>query len=219
MIYFVILIILLHVLLLVAVLWQAPAEAPHEREIHTIDAQLINPDAAPQPAAPTTPHPPTLTAHPPPLKAAPPHPKSPQPPTPTLPLQAAPSSLAPSAAAPSVAAPAAVATPDTPPPAPQAATLAATAPKNVEHLDCAVERPEYPALSRRNGETGSVLVQLIVDTQGHIESASVRQSSGHPRLDDAALQAARDSRCRPYLENGQAIRTSAVVPFRFIQDD
>lgn len=80
-------------------------------------------------------------------------------------------------------------------------------------------RPDYPAISRHNDETGTVLVQIIVDTQGRIETASLRHSSNYARLDNAALQAAQDSRCRPYVENGEAIRSSAVVPFRFTLDD
>jgi len=212
------LIALLHILLLVAVLWRHTTPAPHPVELHTIEAQLISPDAAPVPVHVESPRkPPVLKPLP---KPAPkPVPKAVPTPTP-LPLQAAPSTQAPAAAPPNVSAPAPAAPPvSAPPEAPQHATLAATAPKNVEHLECAIARPDYPALSRHNDETGTVLVQIIVDTQGRIEAASLRKSSNYARLDNAALQAAQDSRCHPYVENGEAIRSSAVVPFRFTLDN
>lgn len=107
----------------------------------------------------------------------------------------------------------------TPPTRPQPATRPAGAPVAVAHLECEIARPDYPTLSRRNGESGSVLVQLVIDAQGRITDALLQSGSGHPRLDQAALQAARDSRCLPYTQHGQAIPASAYVPFRFTLDD
>jgi len=217
--YAAVLIALLHAGLLVAVLrlHDTAVPAPHQVDLHTIEAQLISPDAAPVPVQVQSPRiPPVLKPIPKPtskpiLKA---------PPAPPLPVQAAPSTQA-ATAAPAAPTPPVTAAPAVSPPleAPQRATLAATAPKNVEHLECSIARPDYPALSRHNGESGTALVQIVVDTQGRIEAATLRKSSTYTRLDNAALQAAQDSRCRPYLENGEPIRSSAVVPFRFTLDD
>lgn len=54
--------------------------------------------------------------------------------------------------------------------------------------------PEYPAASERLGETGSVVVALLVGTDGKVTDSRVEQSSGFPRLDQAALKGL--SRCR-----------------------
>jgi len=213
------LIALLHLALLAAVLWRhtAPPPPPHEVALSTIEAQLISPDAAPVPAQVESRPQPVLKPAP---KPAPkPNPKAVPTPKPVLPVQAAPAIQVPAAPPastsppePAAAAPASVEAPPHP-------TLASTAPKNVEHLECAIARPDYPALSRRSDESGTAMVQIIVDTQGRIESATLRKSSNYARLDNAALQAAQDSHCRPYLENGTAIRSSAVVPFRFMLDN
>ena len=52
--------------------------------------------------------------------------------------------------------------------------------------------PDYPYPARRDGLTGSGIVQLEVNkTTGHVISARMAQSTGHQILDDAALRAAR----------------------------
>ncbi|MFZ5724002.1 MAG: energy transducer TonB [Pseudomonadota bacterium] len=48
----------------------------------------------------------------------------------------------------------------------------------------------YPALSRRLGETGTVLLHLHVLADGRIGEVKVLRSSGFPRLDKAAADAA-----------------------------
>jgi len=46
----------------------------------------------------------------------------------------------------------------------------------------------YPRLSRRRGEEGRVLVELLIDVDGGFREMRVDQSSGNRRLDDAALK-------------------------------
>jgi periplasmic protein TonB len=89
----------------------------------------------------------------------------------------------------------------------------------VSRLDCAIVKPAYPALSRRLQETGTAVVQLVIDEQGTIESARLASSSGYPRLDHAAWQAVLASTCSPYLRDGTAKRASAAVPFTFSLDN
>ena len=56
------------------------------------------------------------------------------------------------------------------------------------HIDTAASRePEYPPVSRRLGEQGTVLLQVLVDEKGRATEAKVVQSSGFPRLDQAAI--------------------------------
>ena len=47
--------------------------------------------------------------------------------------------------------------------------------------------PAYPPASRRLGEQGSLIVQVLVDPSGNPRDVKLIESSGHARLDDAAL--------------------------------
>lgn len=76
--------------------------------------------------------------------------------------------------------------------------------------------PEYPFISRRLGEEGSVLLQVELDAQGRVDAARIVTSSGHARLDEAALLAVRGWRCTPAQRNGQAVRSIAQQPFEFV---
>jgi periplasmic protein TonB len=72
-----------------------------------------------------------------------------------------------------------------PPPAP-----APTAPATVQpRIDLAhSSQPEYPPQSRRLGEQGSLVLQVMVDASGRITDSKLVQSSGSQRLDQAALE-------------------------------
>jgi protein TonB len=89
--------------------------------------------------------------------------------------------------------------------------MASGAPKNVAHVDCHIARPAY----RDSDESGTVDVRFIVEPTGKISHAEIRRSSGIRSLDDAALAATRQGVCRPWIENGKAMRVTATQPFRF----
>ena len=76
--------------------------------------------------------------------------------------------------------------------------------------------PAYPAPSRRLGETGVVVLRVELNESGSVAHARVERSSGHSRLDDAALAAVRTWRCTPASRNGQPVRAVALQPFNFI---
>jgi len=76
--------------------------------------------------------------------------------------------------------------------------------------------PEYPRMSQRRGEQGRVVVRVLISAEGRVVQASVRSSSGHERLDDAALKAVRTARFKPYTENGRAYQAMADIPFDFV---
>jgi protein TonB len=50
-------------------------------------------------------------------------------------------------------------------------------------------KPGYPGSALRNHEEGTVTIEIMVDESGKITEAKVLKTSGHPVLDDAALQA------------------------------
>ena len=93
--------------------------------------------------------------------------------------------------------------------------MALNAPKNVSHLDCRIVAPDYPARSKRLGETGTAYVRFVVGLAGEIEDVELKKSSGFERLDNAALEAMRASTCKPYTENGTPVRAAYTQPFDF----
>ena len=76
--------------------------------------------------------------------------------------------------------------------------------------------PTYPAISRRMGEEGKLVLRVELDENGRIDEAKVIDSSGYERLDTAALIAVRSWQCNPSRRNGQPIRAVALQPFNFV---
>ncbi len=76
--------------------------------------------------------------------------------------------------------------------------------------------PNYPAISKRTNEQGSVVLRVELDETGRIASARVATSSGHKRLDEAGLAAVKSWQCNPSTRNGVAVRAVALQPFDFI---
>jgi len=82
-------------------------------------------------------------------------------------------------------------TPVAPPaPRPTPAPIAPHEPVSVlPHVDIGASHPpDYPPVSRRLGEQGTVVLEVLVDANGHAVEAKVVQSSGFPRLDAAAVE-------------------------------
>lgn len=93
--------------------------------------------------------------------------------------------------------------PDNPPSAVRGAAAAGAAPSPAEPLpEVAARRtppPAYPESARREGRSGTVEIELLLDRRGRVQSAEVVDSSGHSDLDEAALAAVR----RWLFERGQ----------------
>lgn len=104
------------------------------------------------------------------------------------------------------------------PPAPPA-PIAPPAP-SVPHLVSGVEylrapQPVYPAISRRLGETGVVMLRVLVSEKGLPAEVLVHKSSGSTNIDEAGRQAVLRTLFKPYLENGKAIAVFVLVPVNF----
>jgi protein TonB len=76
--------------------------------------------------------------------------------------------------------------------------------------------PDYPLAARRRNETGTALLHVELDEKGQVVAATVLESSGHPRLDEAALAAVRRWRCTSAQRHGQAVRATARQAFNFV---
>ncbi len=76
--------------------------------------------------------------------------------------------------------------------------------------------PEYPAMSRRLGEQGRVVLRAELDETGRVVAARVKESSGHRRLDDAGLAAIKTWHCNAPVRDGAAVGAIALQPFNFV---
>jgi len=75
-------------------------------------------------------------------------------------------------------------------------------------------KPEYPAAARAVQASGEVNVQVTIDEQGNIISASA--VSGHPLLRQAAEQAAREAQFVPTLLEGVPVKVTGVIVYNFV---
>lgn len=94
--------------------------------------------------------------------------------------------------------------------------LPASGPKDVQKVGCRVPTPDYPRAARRQKLEGDVLLRLVIDAKGEVESVAIARSSGDESMDDAARKAVSGAVCTPYLEDGRAIavRVAQSVSFR-----
>jgi len=77
-------------------------------------------------------------------------------------------------------------------------------------------RPPYPALSKRWGEQGQVRVRVWVSADGRASQGGIAQSSGHRRLDEAALNTVLRWRFSPGMVNGLEQPMWVEVPVEFV---
>jgi protein TonB len=81
-------------------------------------------------------------------------------------------------------------------------------------------RPVYPRLSRRRGEEGLVTITCTITENGEPKNIAIKQSSGFPLLDKAALQAIQRSRFTPAQRQGVPIRSTIeqVIEFKLEEE-
>lgn len=104
------------------------------------------------------------------------------------------------------------------PPTPQTPPGEMAAPLVAPRFDAAYLNnppPPYPPLSRRLGEQGRVMVRVFVDPNGAPAQIELRESSGHPRLDDAAALAVRRWRFVPARRGTEPVGAWVLVPISF----
>jgi protein TonB len=75
-------------------------------------------------------------------------------------------------------------------------------------------QPDYPALARQVRVQGRVVLRAVISREGMIENLQV--VSGHPVLVQAALDAVRQWRYRPYVLNGEPVEVETEVTVNFI---
>ncbi len=75
-------------------------------------------------------------------------------------------------------------------------------------------RPQYPFEMRRDGISGQVVVDFIVDTTGTVRNAYAASSSQH-EFEASAVEAVSKWRFRPGKKGGRAVNTHMQVPIVF----
>lgn len=76
-------------------------------------------------------------------------------------------------------------------------------------------KPPYPALSRENGEQGSVHLRVQVSADGRAQNVQLIKSSGYGRLDRSALNAVAKYRFVPATRGGTPIAYSYTFAINF----
>lgn len=76
-------------------------------------------------------------------------------------------------------------------------------------------RPEYPRILLDKNIEGKVTLQALVDTVGRVIEVEVLASTGENLFEQAAEEAVRQCRFRPYRPGGEASEVYAVFRFSF----
>ena len=74
-------------------------------------------------------------------------------------------------------------------------------------------RPVYPAIARTAGIQGTVVVEAVISRAGSIES--LRVVSGPLMLQNAALEAIRAAKYKPYKLNGEPVEVQTTITVNF----
>ena len=75
--------------------------------------------------------------------------------------------------------------------------------------------PSYPKISRRLGEQGIVLLEILIIPDGTVKDIRLKKSSGYKRLDHAAMEAVRHWHYQPAYRGNAAINYWYEQPVRF----
>jgi TonB family protein len=77
-------------------------------------------------------------------------------------------------------------------------------------------QPAYPPAARAIKASGAVNVQVSIDEEGNVSSATA--VSGHPLLRQASEKAALASKFKPTILSGKAVRATGIVVYNFVID-
>ncbi len=75
--------------------------------------------------------------------------------------------------------------------------------------------PIYPRSARLAGQEGAVRLRLNLSAQGQLAAIEIRESSGSPALDAAALAAAQASAFAPAESEGRPVDSETEATYRF----
>lgn len=74
-------------------------------------------------------------------------------------------------------------------------------------------QPTYPPIAKAAGAQGPVTVQIVINETGDVESA--KATAGHPLLQQAGVDAAKEWKFSPTKLSGNAVKVSGTISFVF----
>ena len=78
------------------------------------------------------------------------------------------------------------------------------------------ENLQYPKEAREKGLEGRAMVGFVVEADGSVFIAEIRESSGHPILDEEAVRVIKSMpKWKPGYQRGKAIRVYMAMPITF----
>ncbi len=211
----------LHVALVLVVSMGLLKHSHDEIEKPPVIVELIRPRLEPPPPPPK-PEPPK--PEPPKPKPPKPEPAKPEPPRPEVP-RPVPTPAPTPVPAPAVTVPETKPAPQPPEPAPVAkpAPTPQAPPAPPAKTDVSISasysasnaKPVYPSMSKRMGEQGTVVLRVLVKSDGTAGGVEVKSSSGFPRLDQSAVDAVKSWRFNPATLDGKPVDEWYQVPIPF----
>jgi len=99
-----------------------------------------------------------------------------------------------------------------------AVALAQDAPKKITRAEAlgalaTKAQPDYPAIARQLKIQGTVELEAVVSETGEVSKVEI--VSGNPVLTNAAAQAVKHWKFKPFMEDGKAIRVLAPITIDF----
>ena len=73
--------------------------------------------------------------------------------------------------------------------------------------------PIYPSIAKSAGIEGTVVLQVVVDEQGHVQDLEVKD--GPLALTQAAIEAVRQWQFEPYVLDDHPVRMSKEIKVQF----
>ena len=128
-------------------------------------------------------------------------PNAPVPPPSTRPAAPTPAAPAPSTAAPQTQ-------------APTIANLSKQGGQIQQAVLISRKEPEYPKIAKQTGAKGVVTLNATIGKDGHIKAVKV--VSGHPMLQNAAVEAVKQWIYKPTLLNGTPVETETQIMLNFV---
>lgn len=98
----------------------------------------------------------------------------------------------------------------------QTAVIAPTTPAIYDAAYLNNEAPNYPALSKRLGEEGIVLLSVYVNEKGQAEKVEIKNSSGYRRLDNAAVDAVKNWKFIAAKNHANVVASWVQIPVNFV---
>lgn len=221
----------LHVLLVLLVISGMLEHVHKEIETPPIKIELIPPKKIeppppppkpepkkPEPKKPELPKPEPVKPEPPKVVEPRPEPPKPEPPKPEpakpAPVAAPTAPEPPPKPAPAPAPEAVTKPAPAPPPAPAPVTAKNSSGSSAQYVGSC--EAHYPAMSKRLNEKGTVVVKVLVKSDGTAGDVELKSSSGYPRLDQAWLEAIKNCRFTPSTGNdGKPIDEWFSAPHAF----